>query len=79
MIRLPDWVKVGAPVRFRMTGRDDVRCVITAVGSSGRITLCNGERFESTDFTSGNRSGEGHFEKINRLSRVTKSMRATGA
>ncbi|MFE3259569.1 hypothetical protein ACFXPS_28495 [Nocardia sp. NPDC059091] len=74
MIRLPDWVKVGAPVRFRMTGRDDADCIITVITSAGRVTLCNGECFDPTHLTSGSHDAARYFEKLNRLSRVTKSV-----
>ncbi len=76
MIRLPDWVKVGAPVRFRMTGRDESDCTITAISSSGRVTLCNGECFAPAHLTSGSLDATRYFEKINRLSGVTKSARS---
>lgn len=75
MIRLPDWVKVGAPVRFRMTGRDDADCIITGISSTGRVTLCNGECFAPAHLTSGSLDDTRYFEKFNRLSRVTKSVR----
>ncbi|MGW4350936.1 hypothetical protein ACWELJ_02485 [Nocardia sp. NPDC004582] len=75
MIWLPDWVKVGAPVRFRMTGRDDADCIITAVTSTGRVTLCNGECFSPTHLTPGSHDATRYFEKLNRLSGVTKSAR----
>ncbi|MTE15428.1 hypothetical protein [Nocardia aurantiaca] len=75
MIRLPDWVEVGAPVRFRMTGRDDVECTISAITPAGRVTLCNGECFDPTDLMPGSHDATRYFEKFNRLSGMVKSVR----
>ncbi|MFE3196178.1 hypothetical protein ACFXHA_44760 [Nocardia sp. NPDC059240] len=58
-----------------MTGRNEIDCTIAAVTSAGRVTLCNGESFDSTDLMPGSLDATRYFEKFNRLSGMLKSAR----
>ncbi|MEV6770818.1 hypothetical protein AB0N05_19570 [Nocardia sp. NPDC051030] len=77
MIWLPDWVEVGAPVKFRRGVGAELDCTIDRVTSAGTIRLSNGETFDSSQFRmSGKRhADDDYFEKINRHSKIRKTLR----
>lgn len=75
VIRLPDWVRVGTLVRYRISpGSIERRCNIADISRLGGVTPSNGERFEVTDLVDGKRYPAPYFEKTNRRSGVTKTV-----
>ncbi|OJF83505.1 hypothetical protein NS14008_35885 [Nocardia seriolae] len=74
MARLPEWVKVTAAVRFRVSGRDAVECWIDQAGDRG-VLLSNGERFGIGHLRRGNSDDTSYFEKYDARAGVRKTVR----